>query len=372
MLSRRGFRRFRRRCARSEEGSIAVAMIVMLVMANLSVAILARALVSLDQVRRNQDFVGALATADGGLSDALFRIDQATPATLSGAGTVGGGEFEYVATRIANDSYVVKVKGTIGESSHAIEALVNRREKFPYALFSNQGLTLNGNGAFNIYSYDSPGGPTTGKARVGSNRAIVVNSGQGAGDYQDFYAPAGSCIGCPNAVSQQGPYELEDVVMPTGATQPCPLLGTFTGTINGLAGVPFVCDQNVRFTGTVTIANPPALVYVAANRSLSLADATINSGGYGGDLQIYKAGTGQLDVGNGGHAADVTAVLYAPQSELVVNGGEEWFGSITVNSVKINGAPNFVVGYDRRLTSILTQNWRVSHWHEVPSDSVGF
>lgn len=357
---------------RDEEGSVAMAMIVLLVMANLSIAILARAMVSLDQVRRSQDFVGALATADGGMSDALFRIDQDTPATLTGAGTVGDGSFQYVATKITNDTYQVKVKGTIGESAHAIEATVARKQKFPYALFSNQGLTLNGNGSFNIYSYDTPGGTPTGRARVGSNRAIVVNSGAGAGDFQDFYAPAGSCIGCPNAVSQQGPYELEPVTMPTGVTQPCPALGIFTGAVNGLAGVPYVCSQNVQFTGTVTVLNPPAIVYISADYSLSLADATINAGGYSGDLQIYKAGSGDLDVGNGGHAADVTAVLYAPESELVVNGGEEWYGSLSVNSVKVNGAPNFVVGYDRRLTAILTQNWRVSHWHEVPSDSVGF
>jgi hypothetical protein len=357
---------------RDEQGSIAVAMVIMLVLSNLSIAVLARSLVSLNQVRRGQDFVAALATADGGLSDALFRIDQATPESLSGSGVVGGGSFSYLASRQSNDRYLIRVKGTINGSAHAVEATVTRRMKFPYALFSNQGLTLNGNGAFDIYSYDTPGGAHTGQARLGSNRAIVVRSGQGAGDFQDFYAPAGSCIGCPNPASQEGPFVLDPVVVPTVGVQSCAALGVFTGVINGQSGVPIVCNQDVTFAGTVSVINPPAVVYITADHALRMADSTVNDGGRGNNLQIYKDGSGALELGNGSHAVEATAVLYAPQTELTVNGGEDWFGSLTVNSVKVNGAPNFTLGYDQNLTAELTQNWRISHWHEIPSNSVGF
>ncbi|MDQ1438987.1 MAG: hypothetical protein QOK43_2616 [Acidimicrobiaceae bacterium] len=345
---------------------------VMLVLSTLSVAVLARSLVSLNQVRRGQDFVAALATADGGLSDALFRIDQAASTNISGAGSVGGGAFQYVATRQSDDRYVVKVKGVINGSAHAVEATVSRRQKFPYALFSNQGLTLNGNGGLNIYSYSTSGGPHTGKAHLGSNRSIVVNSGSGAGDYQDYYSPAGSCIGCPNPLAQEGPYVLDPIVVPTIGVQTCPPLGAFTTVINGMSGVPVVCDHDVSFVGNVTVINPPAIVYVTADHRLTMADSTVNQGGRGNDLQIYKAGSGALDFGNGSHATTTTAVLYAPASELTLNGGATWFGSITVNSVKVNGAPNFTLGYDQNLSAELVRNWTVSHWHEVPSSSVGF
>jgi hypothetical protein len=349
-------------------------MVVMLVLANLTTAVLARSLVSLGQVRRGQDFVAALATADGGLADALFRIDQAAasaPATFSGSGTVGNGTFTYVANRLDSDRYLVKAKGVIGSSAHAIEATVSRQQRFPYALFSNQGITLNGNGALNIYSFDTPGGAHTGQARIGSNRAIVINSGKGGGDYQDFYS-TGSCSGCPNGTQQSGQYELEDVSLPVGATQQCAPLGSFSGVINGLGGVPIVCNQDVTFSGSVSVINPPAIIYVTANHTLGMADSTLNAGGSAGDLQIYKAGSGAVNFGNGSHAANGTAVLYAPESEITVNGGASWIGSITVNSVRVNGAPNFTLGYDQRLSSILTQNWRVTHWHEVPSTSLGF
>lgn len=359
---------------RDERGSIVIAMTVMMVLSILSVALLARSLVSLNQVRRGQDFVAALAAADGGMSDALFRIDQATDTDvlIAGTGDVGEGSFEYTATRESSDRFTVQVRGDINGSAHAVEATVSRKQKFPYALFSNQGLTLNGNNGLNIYSFETRGGPATGGARLGSNRAIVVHSGQGAGDYQDFYAPNGSCIGCPNAVAQEGPYVLDPVEIPTGTTQTCAPFGLFNTVINGRSGVPIVCDMDVTFVGTVTVINPPALVYVTANHALQMADSVVNDGGRGNDLQIYKDGSGDVSLGNGAHATQATAVLYAPESQLTINGGEEWYGSITVNSVKVNGAPNFTLGYDQNLQSELAQDWTVSHWHEVPSSSVGF
>ncbi|HZQ28068.1 MAG TPA: hypothetical protein VFA94_10260 [Acidimicrobiales bacterium] len=356
---------------RDDNGSLAVAMSVLMILANLSVVVLARTMVSLDQVRRGQDFVAALASADGGLSDALFRIDQSTPPSLTGTGSVGQGSFAYLATRLDADSYSIEVKGTIGGSSHAIEATVRREERFPYALFANQGLTFNGNGSFNIYSSTAAGGLGTGEARVGSNRAIVVNSGKGAGDGQDYFAPSGSCMGCPKPTPKQQPYELDPITFPTGATQPCPALGTFTGAVNGMAGVPVVCDQDVIFTGTTTIFNGPLVLYITADHKLSMDSATVNAGAASSLLQIYKDGAGALSLGNGASATNTSAVLYAPATDLTVNGGAQWFGSITVNSMRINGAPNFTLGYDLGLRSILSQNWRVLHWREVPSTSVG-
>lgn len=356
---------------RDDTGSLALAMSVLMILANLSVVVLARTIVSVGQVRRGQDFVAALASADGGLSDALFRIDQSTPPTLTGSGSVGHGTFAYLATRLDTDSYSIKVKGTIGGSSHGIEATVRREQRFPYALFANQGLTFNGNGSLNIYSSMASGGVGTGEARVGSNRAIVVNSGKGAGDQQDYFAPAGSCMGCPRPSAKQTPYQLDPITMPTGATQPCPPLGTFTGAVNGMGGMPVLCDQDVTFTGAVSVFNGPLVLYITADHALSMSGATVNTGGASSLLQIFKDGAGALSLGNGAGAASANAVLYAPATDLTVNGGAQWFGSITVNSMRVNGAPNFTLGYDLGLRSILSQGWRVLHWREIPSTSTG-
>lgn len=371
MLRRRGRRDPR---PPEESGNLVIAMAVLLILANLSVAVLARALVSLQQVRKAQDYSAALATADGALADAVFQIDQTTQPTISGSGSLGRGTFSYVATQIDTSTYDVKAKGVISGSVHGIRATISRKVRFPYAIFANQGLGFGGNGTASIYSYD-PSDPSTrtGNARVGSNQAVVVSSGAGAGDFQDYYSPNGSCTGCPSPVAQPGPYQLPAATVPAGTTtQPCPTGGIFTASVPGSSGKPYLCDQDVSFVGTVTVTSPPVVIYVTANHNLTLAGAVVNKGGRGIDLKVYKDGTGALDMGDGDHAADFTGVLYAPGTDVTVNGGMSVKGSLVVNALRVNGAPNYTLAYDLGLQSVLDQNWRVGRWREVPSGSLGF
>src|SRR5258708_5685974 len=65
-----------RSLARDEAGNIIVIVAVIMVLTFLSVAVLARTMSGLSSTRKGQDFSGALATADAGVSDALFRFDQ--------------------------------------------------------------------------------------------------------------------------------------------------------------------------------------------------------------------------------------------------------------------------------------------------------
>ena len=70
------------RVRRDEEGAtLIVAMMVMLILATLSLAVLGRTLSSMSFIRHGQDYDAALAAADAGLSDALYKIDQSAPAT---------------------------------------------------------------------------------------------------------------------------------------------------------------------------------------------------------------------------------------------------------------------------------------------------
>jgi Tfp pilus assembly protein PilX len=69
--------------ARSEHGNMVVAVSVMMVLAMLSAAVVARTLAGLRSTRQGQDFSAALANADAGVSDALFRIDQLGSAAAS-------------------------------------------------------------------------------------------------------------------------------------------------------------------------------------------------------------------------------------------------------------------------------------------------
>jgi hypothetical protein len=97
-------------------------------------------------------------------------------------------------------------------------------------------------------------------------------------------------------------------------------------------------------------------------------DATINRGStaHAKDFRILKAGTGDISADK----AEITGIVYAPSADIVANGGHFTLdGSITVNAMRINGGPNFHVAYDDNLSTVVTQDWKVQDWTEIPSSS---
>ena len=364
-----------RRIGPSEQGSLVLAMGVLMVLTFLSLALLARSISTIRSVRHTQDFSAALAVADSGLSDALFEIDQGHSATFSKTLAVGAGSATYTATYVDANTWTVRPQGTTTGIKHALQATVSRQVAFPYAIFTNQDMTFNGNGGQNITSYNSQTGATnTHHAVIGSNHAITVDIA-GGGDEQDYYTPNGSCSGCANGQQKQGPQALA-AATPPASTQGCPSGGVFSGTVNGGGGLAYLCDSaDVSFNGTVKVLSPPLIVYVTNNHSVSIADASINtvtaSGAgnpKGKDFILYKSGNGAFNVGTGSHAGSVVGVVYAPDSDVTINGGQSSFtGSLTLNQLRINGNPNFSMQYDDTIATITLGSWTVSDWREVPS-----
>lgn len=364
-----------------EGGTIVVAMLVMVMLATLSLAVLTRTLSSLKSIRHGQDYDAALAKADAGVSDALYLIDQSAPPTFTGIDGTATNGWRYKAIKHSDTAYEVRSIGTVGTSNHGVRVKVTRTARFPYAVFSNQDLVLNGNSAMDIYSFATLGGPRTGSAFIGSNHQIVVNSGAGAGDGQHYFAPYGGCTGCPNPVAHtEQPYRLDPVVAPTGATQACPVDGIFTGTVDGGNGTPYVCHQDVVLSGTIDVVNPPFLLYVLptagteppVHHSLDISGAIVNPSGRSRDVQIFKAGDAPLLVGSGNTSGTRTfnGIMYAPESTVTVNGGKYWTGAWIVNAMEVNGGPNIEIGYDLDLQTYLGQDWKVSRYAEVPSTSL--
>ncbi len=376
---------------RGEEGAtLVIAVIVMMILSTLSIAILARTLSVLGSVRSGQDFDAALAAADAGLSDALFKIDQSAPQDWTTTGSAGAGQFAYAADKVSDTEYVVRSRGTVGRSNHAIAARVTRTARFPYALFSNQNLTLDGRVGTrtNFYTFNVLTGISAAPVTVGSNGTTVCQGGA---------FPAGlvtkSLTGnkdCPNYQSLTNPEPTPDVVAPTGPTRPCPVGGIFTGAVDGAAGVPYVCRQDVSFVGAVSVANPPLVVYILPQvdasgnvfmgadgkpvyHSLDMRGAVVNAGGYSRNVQIYKAGDAPIlfDAGNTSSTLTFSGILYAPQSTIEINGGKWWTGSVVANEVRVNGTPNLTIGYDLDLQTYLGKDWKVSRYSEIPSGSPG-
>lgn len=359
-----------------ESGSIALTVAVLFILVGLSAALLERNFSATKQTRQGQDFSAALASADGGLADALFKLDQevdplAMPATLPGSGTLSSGAtYAYKGVMVDPETYRFQVKGTENNVPHGIEAIVVRTLRYPYAIFTNQGLSFNGNAGTSVRSE-----PVAGLAKVGSNGPISVASGSGGGDTQDYFTPSGSCSGCGNGVQKDGPYPIPDPTPPSGTTRTCPPpsgtppVSTFSGTVT--TGDPFVCSTDVRIRSISISGTGTVEIFIPANRNLDMSGgAVINSGGSASKLIVNKAGTGTLDIGTGANSVDFTGVLYAPSSDMTINGGAKFRGSLTLNRLTINGSPNYELIWDSDLRPVVDKNWRVRYWREIPSSSV--
>lgn len=377
--------------ARGEDGAtIVIAMIVMMILSTLSIALLARTLSVLGSMRSGQNFDAALAAADAGLSDALFKIDQTAPPTFTSNGTAGAGQFVYTAQKVSDREYVVRSRGTVGRSNHAVAARVTRTARFPYALFSQQNLTLDGRvgTSANFYSFNVGSGTAPDPVHVGSNGTTVCQGGAFPS------ALATKALGgnkdCPNFEQLTSPEPTPEVVAPSGPTQSCPVNGVFTGAVDGASGLPYVCREDVVFQGTVSVVNPPLVVYILAKvdasgnlllgadgqpiyHSLDMRGAVVNAGGFAKNVQIYKAGPKpiEFDPGNTSGTLTFSGILYAPQSTIQIGGGKWWTGSVVASELRVNGTPNLTIGYDLDLRTLLSKDWTVSRYSEIPSGSPG-
>lgn len=335
---------------KDEAGSVVIALSVMLVLALLSLALLARTLSSLGTARRTQSADAALAAADGGLADAVFHIDQgAAGPTMTGTGTLGEASFSYVADRVDLDEWLVAARGDAHGVPRGVASRVVRDPLYPYAVFTNETLALAGGVAGDI----------------GSNREVVVSGGIASGE-QHFLT---SCTGCPTPVLLPEPRALPLPVAPA-LTQPCPPDGLFTGTVVGLGGRPFLCDAtDVTFFETVDVLDGPLAVHVGVGRTLDLRAATVNTavGSTAADVRLSMAGTGSV-------LLDFTVlrgVIDAPHAQANVTGfGADVSGSMVLSELRVGSGVPLSVAYDESVRSIAAGPWRMVDYREIPSAQV--
>jgi Tfp pilus assembly protein PilX len=399
---------------RDERGSIIVIMAVIMILMTLSVAVLARTLSGLASTRQGQDFSSALATADAGLSDALFRFDQqgTTAATTfcvgpnaacSVSSVSGAPGVQYTARRVDDNTYTVLSKGIVNGQPHGIQATVKRSFLYPFAVFAKTSITFNGNtGNYDpttstgpIETVDSTGTPVSSPAAdVASNGQITCQGSNSPAHQQDYFKGGGTS--CNNGYLTPGTYNPQNPVLtcpavPNSPTTPClPASHNPCPAVNGvLPGIlspgAYYCSQtdlttaSLSFPSTFTVAsgsvnNGAVEIYVIPTDStsitLSISDATVNQNGDPTKLRVYLAG-GKLDPGNGAHSGDFTGIMYAPSAqETNPSCGANWRGSLVVNTFTCNGGPHLKVRYDTRMLSLADSSWLVSDYTEIPSARV--
>jgi hypothetical protein len=390
---------------RDQDGNLIVAVSVIMVLMLLSVAVLTRTLSGLTSARQGQDFNGALAQADAGLSDALFRMDQQGNAAASSfcVGTSGScglpsvpgaAGVQYTARRLDDNTYTVLAKGTVNGRPHAIQATVARPASlFPFALWGTTSVDIHGakdGGVTTVYPPGWTGG--TVRADIGSDGQITCNGNGNPADDEDYYKGGGT--NCPAGVLLSGSYTPANPArscppapntpptpcLPSGA-QLCPGNGTLDGSGTPVTLTPgvYVCYDSVSWTGNINVAPGPQnggvveiflFPQVKANPTFDLTNATVNSGGDATKLRVYVSGAYTVDPGNGSHGTSFDGALYAPHASLTSNGCKAaWVGSVFVDSFTCNGGPHLSVQYDARLSQVRPPGgWTTSNWTEIPSN----
>ena len=382
------------RTTTDERGSLIVAMAVVMVLATLSLAVLARTIGGLTSTRFAQDRASALSAADAGLADALFALDQlptdgSAPASMPPTGTpprtstlTSGATFAWRATQAGSAAaYTLISTGTAGSARLTITETATRPPAYPFALFGVDGVFFNGASAgtapsSGIYAVDDSGAPDgTRPAVVASNHAVVLADGPApgvGGTSQEVFTPAGSCTGCGAAQSRPGPFPAPDPVLP-GTALPCPGGGTVDGTVTPafIDSGTYLCSGDLTLTGTVSAsasAGAPALVYLGPGASLHIGGLTMPTTSDPAGLIIQKAGAGEVDTGDPHGNVTFRGVLYAPHAGLTSNTCDiTMVGALTVGQLVCDGnSPAFTLAYPADVEAIRSTPWQVSDYREVP------
>lgn len=415
--------RLRRRTAQpgepGQDGSLLVVVILTVVILFFGIAFTVRAQGDLHDAGIVTNTNAARAVALSGLSDALFRIDQqgtnnssfcvgnASQCTVTSVPDASG--VQYAAKYLGQTGdFSILSEGTVHNQKYTIQATIAQVPSFPFGIFAGSGVTFNGSGSNVTLAMTQPDGTQTGLADVGSDGTITCH---GSGTYgQNQVTYDGGNSNCPSWINESNSFTPQQPVsscpapvsvvppptpcMPSAnmANPVCPANGVFTSPIE--PGV-YDCTGSITFSGTETVDYSSSFNFGKAQiflfpdstgqSNIEMAGANVNQydnfagtcDGQGsfqcGDprvLQVYAAGSGNVDVGAGSAAAQFDGVLYAPGMSMTVNGGQLlWTGDFTLNQVQINGNPNFSEHYDSRLGTIYQPSWQVQNFTGVPNET---
>lgn len=406
---------------RDERGSLVVALSVIMVVFLLGSVLAARVISNQLIVLTRQGTSNAIAGADAGVSDALFRLDQdptvssfcvnqqangqTDPNCVAGA-IPGAPGVSYVASTVPADTspttateWVVKSYGLVHGHPGAVEETLTRSVVYPFALFGQTSLTFNGGTAgfstFNPGATSTIPASTSNPVAIGSNGTISCNGGLATGVIAEYYSGGGQSGGCGTGIQQLFP--IQSPQAPTSGYQTCPNEGSIgsgygVDTIGSTAGpTVYVCsDQALSISGTLNVAGPVQIyvqldsstnttwanngtptIYIAGGSTPNMpSDGTMPDSA---NLQILTNSIGTVGNYKGNGYYSVGGVIDAPGASLTGDGCKsQYYGAIVINIYTCNGSGegnHLSFNYDNALNQVLT-NYVPSSYQQVPPQSV--
>ena len=291
--------------ASGERGSVVVAMLVLMILATLTGIAVDRVITTSHRTTYQRDRLAALEAAEGALAVGYARVDRGQATAFTQSGTLGLGSYTVQATPSDADNWVLRGTGTRRAATASFTATLTRDRLYPFVLYTSTSSDIVG--------------PSTGiEGPVGSSGAMRW-TGLTAMFEQHLVGAGATCVGCTRPVVDTAERTYTPEPRPADSeAQPCPVGGVFTGVVDGMAGRPFRCEaEDVHFTGTVTVANGPMVVWVGPGRSVAMTDALVNVGGLAQDFVLHKVDTGAETFAIDG--ATIVGVIDAPATSFQVS-----------------------------------------------------
>jgi len=291
---------------RGEQGSLVIALLVILILSGLSIAILARTLSALGATRRAQDTASATSEADAGVADAVYVLDHTSITGGESLTSLPSASFHWTATLTDPFSGTLTSTGTANGRTHTVTVPISRP---PWVVVTAGSLVIDGTDVITETGALSEPAP-----RLGAGGALVLRNLAAGGAGQDLLGPGASCAGCSAPAVVPATLAMPDPQPPTPPSAPC-------GTISAIAPGPLVCTGPLVFSGAVPAPLAPADIYVVGG-GITFAGAVVGAGGDPSLLTVHLVGAGTIDPGTGpassgpAGAGSFTGILDAPRATM--------------------------------------------------------
>ncbi len=344
-----------------ETGSVAVAVMVVLLISILSLAVLARSQRSLASSNFGTEEAQAEAGAEQALAEATAVLANGQTGSFAGTGTLPEGSYRYEVVQTGSLDYEIYAEATVGDRTRAVVGTVGGDPAFAFTLFAAGTSSLDNGGTIDGVII------TNGAMRVGAGKA---------GDVQFLHGSGASCAGCSDARVVDAEFELRTPSFEGVARQPCPVDGEFTGVVSGRSGRPVLCSArtgitDVSFTGTITVVDGPLIIEIGDGVTVDFVAADINVGGAATDLQIYAEGSSGLFTAE---SVRLDGLIAAPERTLTVaplpgstaaTATAEVVGAIAIGDVSVTAGNSLSISTTNDLASFEPTGWELGSWEAV-------
>lgn len=385
-------------------------LLVVLVLASLGSALVTQVVTSDKTAFVAQDRGAAIAAAEAGISDALFRIDQETTTWPSfcvlgsGESTItpaacpapvatsvpGATDVSYLAT-YTGGTYLIRSEAWVNGTEGAVEVTDTHTEEYPFAMFGLTQLKFNGTNSFQYYddakvksaNNPDPSGSGGTTVSIGSSGAVDCTGGVGTVN-TILYSSGASQTNCPNVQTATSTYSAPSTTPPADAAA-CPGTGTGGGDIGVpgettvLASGTYACSVPVTISGNIVLAGRVEL-YIDPPSS-STANALTIAGGSTVNvppspalpdaqlLQIFSPSSNGFGNYNGAGTYTFGGTIDAPSASLTGDGCKStYYGALILNTYTCNGA-HLSVAYDTELSNVYS-SWTLSGYREIPASRI--